>query len=334
MKTSELLRRKILETHVGAVLNKFRINKRRDCLFFGDIFMDYIRECEKAGHSESMFRTGKEWMGLYFDCLVPDVIKRLPDSIMSRAMEGVWKNHGLMDSFSMKCGRETVEIRTENEAITGKIGENEFSVGLFAGICSSVRDSEISVESVSQGSKSRYVFGLVGGRRPVESKGREKYNGLNFRENTGGTSLEDALRKNVLRLSGNMIYFRGKPMYAVENTLFHLVGRQGLMMDKITDLSFGFFNDVIEEDAGPTERMRLLKTMLQATGWGVVKIISRGKEASFHLFNPPFGLQRGEDNWDFLAHSVLGYLRAMDRRAELGGVERKPASLKISYRFE
>ncbi|NIO22720.1 MAG: hypothetical protein GTN38_01680 [Candidatus Aenigmarchaeota archaeon] len=333
MRISELFRKNILETGVGGVVNKLRIKKRRNSLFFGDIFIGYVRECEESGYSKEMMDIGRKWMFLYFGQLVPGTIKKLPLPILSRIMKRVWINVGLMEDFNIKMKNGMIEIETRKEAITGTIGRNQFSVGLFMGICNSLFDSGIDVVKVSQTRNlNRYVFRKDRNRKfRIRSKGKKTYDRLNCLKPVKGFTLHEALERKIFQLRGNRIYFRGGSVYTVESTLFHLVGEKKILADRIPEISYNFFRRVIDSKTTVTRKLGLIKILLQTMGWGVVKILERKKKIIFEIRNPPFGLQMERDNWIFLVNAVLGYLWILDKGFKLESAKHQGKLLEVVY---
>ena len=333
MKISELLRKKILEAEVGGVINRLKINKRRNSLFFGDIFTEYVKMCEHAGHSGDMMEIGQTWMQLYFSQLVPIAIKKLPLHMFSGIMRKVWTNLGMMEDFRMKKRGDIIEIVTRGEAITGAIGDNMFSAGLFLGICNSFFNSGIDIVSVTQRKEiSSYVFRKSGKKPPeVLPKDRKTYERLNYFKPINGLTLDKASRDRIFHLRENKIFFRGRPVYTVENTLYHLVGEKNIMAEEIAGISYRFFNAILDKGASDVSRLGLLKNLLHAMGWGLVKIITDDEKTVFEIMHPPFGLQKGADNWTFLINSILGFMRVADRRFAIESVRLHGKTLRVVY---
>ncbi len=332
MRMSELLRRKILESPPGGLLNKLRIGKRRDTLFFNDIFIDYIKMCGDAGYGGEMKEAGSKWMMLYFTEIVPASIKKLPLFVLGSIMRGVWADGGLMDDFKISEKNGLIEIKTRNEAITKVIGKNEFSVGLFTGICNILFNSEVDLTNVFQsGSSSSYVFRTRGTKPPrIEHKAKRMYDQLNALPSFEGSSITSALKHNVFKLRKNRIYFRNRLVYPVENTLFHLLGNIGILMDKVPEISYNFFKKTVEINSPPKGKLNLLKGLLQAMGWGSVKIIVK-KNILFEVRNPPYGIQKEKDNWNFLINSILGYLWLIDRNFKVKKIAASGKCVRITY---
>ena len=78
MQLSESLRRNVMETVVGGVLNKFKIKNRRNVLFFEDILANYVKGCEDAGYGEEMKAIGQKWCILIMNQLTTKPLRKLP----------------------------------------------------------------------------------------------------------------------------------------------------------------------------------------------------------------------------------------------------------------
>ncbi|RKZ28303.1 hypothetical protein DRQ26_01390, partial [bacterium] len=150
----------ILEVGVGSLINKLHLNKRRDVLFFGDIFVNYIKMCEIFGYKEEMKIIGQKWMNISLKNLLFGKIKKLPTSfLLNNIMKKIWINLGLMDNFHMNKRGDIIDIKTENEAITKTIGSNYFSLGLLIGVLNVIFDSHVEIiKSIQRHSFSEYTF--------------------------------------------------------------------------------------------------------------------------------------------------------------------------------
>jgi hypothetical protein len=316
MRLSESLRKGVMESLHGSLVSRIGIKRsRRLTLFFGDIFINYLKECEKFGYRDEMFSVGRTWMSLYFHVLVPSVMKSLPLSLLNIAMRKVWVNAGLMDDFSMEKEGDSLIIRTKNEAISRHIGENGFSVGLYMGIVNSLF-GEAEIAKVEQAIESNiYSFRITGRKfRSPEGKLKAEYDMLNKMKKMEGFTLSDAFRKKMLVLNeDNKIYFRERPLYPVENTVFHIIGNEGVLLEKVPEISCQFFSAVVDRDAPVEKRLLLLKTLLQVMGWGIIKMAVSEREIVVNIDSPPFGMQKEKENWEFLSSTILGYLWTIDK---------------------
>ena len=54
MKFAGSLRKNIMETIPGKILNKFKGRSSRSVVFFEDILANYIKECEARGYDEEL----------------------------------------------------------------------------------------------------------------------------------------------------------------------------------------------------------------------------------------------------------------------------------------
>jgi hypothetical protein len=333
MRLSESLRKGAMETFHGGIINRFKIKRRRDTLFFGDILSGYLKECERRGFREEMVSIGEEWMLLYFNSVVPPAMKKAPLFLLNMAMKRVWVNIGLMDDFRMEKRGDVVTIRTRNEALSRAIGENGFSVGLYVGILECIYGRKTRAVSVRQTiGDNVYVFRIGSEEcRIPEGRDKESYDRLNRPGKLKGMTLEYAFRNRILELTrDNRIRFRGRVVYPVENTVFHVIGSRGVCIDSVQDVSYGFFSGLVSSGTDES-RLVLLKTLLQAMGWGTVNIAVRKRGLEFGITNPPFGLQKQDDSWDFIARVILGYLWLSDRKFRIKSLGRKGRVLRIAY---
>ncbi|MCK4634367.1 MAG: hypothetical protein KAT37_00660 [Candidatus Aenigmarchaeota archaeon] len=334
MRLSYSLNKNIFEATVGSLVNKLHLSKRRDTLFFEDIFINYIKECEDAGHGEEMKRIGQKWMAVSFKTLMPSALERLPPVIiLNMFMKNVWINLGLMKNFHANKTGDIIEIRTENEAITKVIGNNYFSVGLFIGILNIIFGSQVDVIEVSQREIfSKYVFKIKHGNPyKINSKSKKTYDKLNYLAPIKGFTLRDSFKRNIFQLKeGNKIYFRDKSLYTVENTIFHLLGNSEILLERIPYISYDYFKEIIRKSSSK-EKFVLLKTLLQIMGWGIITVVYREDYIVVDIKNPPFGLQKEKDNWNFLIQTILGYLWVIDKKFNLGDVVETYKNIKITY---
>jgi hypothetical protein len=333
MRMSELFRKRVFQAGVGGSVTRTRSVNRRHTLYFSGIFINYIKACEDSSYTEEMREIGRKWMLLFFTNLVPGAAKKLPLFILNNIMRKMWIATNLMEDFHIKEKDGLIEIRTKKEAVTKAIGENQFSVGLFIGICNALFKSEVDIISIFQTrDQNKYVFRLR--NKPpckIKSKSKEDYERLNSLSSIKGFTLDYALKKKILHLKdGKRIFFRGRPVNLVENTLFHLIGNKNILFKTIPEISYNFFIDVIE-DSPPEKKLRLIKTILQIMGWGSIRILLEGSEIIFEIKNPPHGIQGERDNWNFLAMSILGYLWLLDRKIRIKDISESDRGLRITY---
>lgn len=320
MRLSESLRKNVFETTAGGITNKFRIKKRRTTLFFEDILALYIRLCESGGHPDEMFDAGKEWGALGTTKLGK---LRMFHSItlLNKVMNSVWNNIGLIDDFSVVKKGRLVTVRTRNEFITRVIGPSRFMEGFFAGCALSFLGREVRMAgSKASGGNATYVYEVLDGKSRVEGKDKETYNRMNSLPQSPGLTLKKSIEARVFSIRGNMIYFRGKSVIPVENTIFHILGARGILMDRVADISSAFFSGVLKEDATAEGRLLLLKNLMQTMGWCRMRIVRSGSAMRIEIDNLPVGLQKSKDNWAFLAFLIIGYIRAADKNLSMRSV--------------
>jgi hypothetical protein len=334
MRLSESLNKNIIEVTAGRLLNKFKIKSRRNVLFFEDILANYIKECEKAGYEREMERVAQNWCILTTKQLVPDYIKKLPFSLLFSILKIVWFNLGTIDDLKIVKNNNIVEIKTKNEAITRTIGKNECSKGFYAGILNVLSKSEVECIKAMQTRKScNYIYEIKDKHfREIKTKEKENYDKLNQLPNIKGITLKDALKANIFQLkNNNKLYFRGKSLWYVENTGFHILGNRKILLERIPHLSYNYFKNIIKKYSTDTEKLTLLKTLLQLMGWGIVKIISQEKKILFELSYLPYGLQMEKDNWNLLISTILGYLWLINKNFEIENIKEHHRKILITY---
>jgi len=334
MRLSESLRRNILRVGVGGIINRFKARERRDVLFFEDILANYIKECEDAGYEKEMEEIGRKWMNLVIIGLFPPAVRKLPITFLFNTIaRKIWKNLGLMDDLNVKKIGNTIIIRTKNEHTTRVIGKNAFVAGAFAGILNAVTNSETRcLKAVQTKKESEYTFSVEAAywkNPPI--KEIDKYRKLNHISERG-FSMKNAIERGILTIKeNNRLQFRDRSLITIENTLFHIFGSSNILMDKISEISYDYFNEIVKKDVEESNKLSLLKTIAQVTGWGEMKISRYDEEITITIENPPYGLQADEDNWDFLLHVILGFLWLLDRDFRTISLKKQYKRLIVKY---
>ena len=337
MRISELLLKNAFEITAGGFLSRFRIRKRRDTFFFEEIASEYVRRCDAAGHRAAMESIGHEWMTLFFRSLVSERMLSMPKGLLLNVvMRNIWMSGGLMDDFHATVRGDRLRIDTVNEGMTRAIGPNGLMEGFYHGIAEALFGSAAETLKARQTKTTcSYEFRFTK-KPPKLPPSREKavYDSMNRIEATSGVNIKDLLEKNVFRLRGNSMYFRGMRVAPVENTLFHLMGNRGIMLGEVEKISREAFIHNVRKDSSERERLALLKNLLHAMGWGAVSIIlDEGKGATFDIRNPHYGLQPGRDSWEFMARTILGYMQVTRRDARMKRIDESHRHLRIEYLF-
>jgi len=334
MKLSESLRKNIIETRVGAVVNKFKFHHRRDTLFFEDLLARYVIECEKEGFGEQIMEISRRWMLLYFTVLVPSPIKRIPKLfLLNSLMRKIWNSMGLIGDYHIEKEGDIVKIKTINEAITRTVGVNKLTVGFHMGIMEALFGLKANALSIRQDKEHcEYEFRLEGTLMPVAAKTKECYRTLNAMQPVEGYTLKDVLKmKLIVMKDDNRMYFRNSPISPVENTLFHMIGELNIMPENMPKISYEFFKEIVRKDADKESKLSLLKMLFQVMGWGMVTILVKSDGGIIiEIRNPPHGLAE-HDNWTYLFRTLLGYLWLVDRRLRLESIRERPGSVSCEY---
>jgi hypothetical protein len=335
MRLSESLRKNIMQTSPGGIINMFKISKRRDVLFFEEILAKYIKMCEDAGYKPQMRQIANEWGFLYVKNFLPEFMENLPKRILlNSVIRKVLMNIGLLGDLKADIKNGEITLSAYEEAMTRCIGENEFCIGLWEGVLSGLYRRDAEMLSARQSSeKSVYVFSLKDTPFDIESKGKGRYISMNRTFGENG-ELKRYLRMRVIVLKNNRMYFRRKSVVLGENTLFHLFGQKKILIDRIAEISHSCFRDIIDPGSSTDSKIALLKSILQVFGWGEIKIMYGTNSITVKIANPPYGIQKGEDNWIFLANTVLGYILLVDRKYRISSMKKSRWGLEISYSIE
>ncbi|MCX6814365.1 MAG: hypothetical protein NTY20_01805 [Candidatus Aenigmarchaeota archaeon] len=331
MRLSESIRRDILETRAEGIINKFKIYKRRNVLLFEEILANYIKACEDSGYKEDMNGIAKTWSFLYTKNFLPEFMFKMPKTVLlNRILKKVWINLGLLDDFKASIKDNTITFFSHNESITRCIGKNEFCNGLWEGVISGLygRYAE-SLSSQCSFPDCIYTYSLKDIPFNIESKSKNHYVNLN-KTFAGKGELQKYLKMKIIVLKGNHMYFRKKSVVIGENTIFHIFGSKNILMGKVPDISHLCFSAIIDSESTVNEKIFLLKNILEVFGWGKVKIIYGGNRIEIEISNPPFGIQKEEDNWTFFANMILGYIFLINRKASISEIN-FGKNLKILY---
>jgi hypothetical protein len=311
MRLSESLGRNVYSVTPGAILNKFKGHPRRNTLFFEDIIANYVKTCEDAGFSTEILRMGQEWVSTLTKELMIPALRHVPPVLFTNLIWGrVWVNIGMVSYIRAKEDGNLTILNTMEEVITRLIGKNHISIGGYMGVFNILYGCHFDCKSATQSREScEYVFERRDEKFDIKSKTKNEYLKLNSPGVIKGNTLKNILKNRTLLLKEkNRIYFRGKSVTPMENTILHIFGNYSILMDKIPEISYNFFKDIIEPDTSSEKKLRLIKTLLSAMGYGVINIIVEDDRLLFRIKNPPYGMQIGEDNWDFLIYTIQGYL--------------------------
>lgn len=334
MKFSFSLYKNIMKATVGGLAYKFKIKSRRHVLFFHEIFIEYLKECLKIGYKNELRLIGVKWGYLIMSELLPPGFKRLPKSIvLNSIMKKIWSNLGLIEDYRVEIKDNNIFVYTLNEVTTKSAGPNELMVGFHEGILSGLFGCQITCKSASQGHEiCEYVFELRNTYFKLESKGKSTYDKLNRYLEIEGFTLKDALKNSIFQLKEkNKIYFRGKEVYPIENTLFPLLGNSNILMDKLSYISYNFFKEIIDPTPSIEQKLSLIKTLLQCMGWGLIQITLKENEIIFEIKYPPYGLQFEKDNWNFILKVILGYLWLINKKFKIQKLKERTQKLVVTY---
>lgn len=335
MRLSVSIRKNLIQTNTGWITNRFKIKSRRNVLIFEEIIANYVKLCENSGHEAEIAEIGQKWMNLVMDRMVPNIFKRTPIFFLNNIMKKVWINLGLLSDLHAIKKNNKILIETREETVTRLIGKNECLTGFYAGILNVLFSSQVFCSKKIQTRKScKYFYELLDKKfSPLPSKKKEQYDRLNLSSGSKGITLKSALESGIFQLKedSNRILFRGKDLWYVENTGFHILGNRKILLDKVPKISYNFFRQIIIKKSSCDKKLNMIKTLLQSMGWGVVNIINKKNRILFEISNLPHGMQIEEDNWDFLVEVILGYMWLIDKKFRINDKKCKHGKLVITY---
>ncbi len=333
MRLSESLRKNIIDVSVGRVVNRFKLKERRITLFFEEILAYYIKKCEDAGYAKETRGIGKQWGFITTSCIMPKFLRKVPiTTLVNTVAKRVWINMGLIDDIRARKEGEKIIIKTKGEFITRCVGKNEFMSGARAGMIQACLGCSIKNEKLSK-SGEWFVYSFVTDKKPftVRTKKKSLYYKLNRLSKTSGITLKQALKKDIFHLKkNNRIYFRGRPLVNIENTVFHLIGDRAILMDKVAKISYDYFNGLIKKSSA-TKKLFLLKIILHAMGWGVINISYEKNKVRIRIDYPPYGFQTEKDNWKFLVNVILGYVWLINKKFRIKKFKEGCKKLEVLY---
>lgn len=334
MKLSHSIHKGVLESAVGSLINKFHFKPRRDTLFFDDITIRYLQECDKKNFDE-IRELVKKWMFVLFDSLLPPMLKGLPPVFFfNQFIKKIWLNLGYMEDLYLEKKGEKLFVTTKNERYLKTIGINSFTVGGFQGALALIFNHDADYIGVKKrGNNCTYEFRLKQARLVIPHKSMDNYLKSNEFQMPEGFTLKDALKFGIFKLEANKLYLRGTGISALENTYFHLLSQKKILFDKLAVFSYEYFKEVVDKKTSESEKIKFLKTLLQTMGWGVVIVFYKSKkDITVQIKHPPHGIQKEDDNWSFLNVTILGYLWLLNRKLKISSVKFKNETLEVSYR--
>jgi hypothetical protein len=339
LKLSTSLSKDVLQAVVGAVINRDRGGKRRYTLFFEEIFADYILAIENEGFRDESSSIARQWMRLAMNNIITSLPAKLPPKVfLNILLKNIWAQLGLMDDFKLTQQKGVVRIKTVREGVSRLIGPTVFLTGFYEGILNAVYGREVELTKCSQ-SKSicDYTYRLGGGDVIIQSKDKAEYRRLNSLDNLpegSGVNLKKAIRNKMFQLRDrNRLYFRSMPVGPIESSVFHLFGDKEILLDYVPEISKRCFSNALDYGfkPGDMENLNLLKSIMEAMGWGIFRI-QAADDIMFDVRNPPYGLQVSEDNWEFLMQAILGFIRVNDGGVQLDRVKTDYKHLVFSFR--
>ena len=334
MRFSESLQRNVIDTSFGGIFNRFKVRKRRDILFFEDIFAKYFSLCDDMGYSHEIRDIAREWMGTISPKFVSTRLQLIsPVKIVNSIGNVIWRNLGLLDSIKIAEKGRKISSVSKNEMITRLIGKNSFMIGCAEGILSSLYKTRINCIYHKQArDASIYEFDILEEEFDFPSKTGNKYEKLNMASNSEENIIRKALLKRLFTLRNNRIYFRDSSIIVAENTLFHLIGDKGLLLKSLPGISYEYFKQHVS-DSSHEGKLLLLKNIMRSMGWGTTAIFydPENLRIKVSIRNPPHGFQLGSDNWDFFIGVILGFLWLINTKFRVSEKTYHENTLRITF---
>lgn len=325
MKLSESLRKRIIAINPGKIISTFKAKPRRYVIFFEELLAEYIKACEDNGEGPIIDHICRDAIALVAVSIAPKTLRKLPFLwVLNKVARNIWISIGGADDVRATRKGNTVTVAIQNGMVTRYIGSNHFTTGLLNGILTMLSGKQvIYAGETSNGGWHEYHFTLTSTPwEEIVPKDKALYDQQNFSHHPTGFDLKDALRRGTISMKGNRLSFRGKSLVLMENTFFHLLSQRSAL-DHLSTLSFRFFSDLVSPHASQERKLLFLKTMLQFMGWGHLTSTRTPRSLVLTLRHLPFGLQREQDNWLFIAKVIEGYVRLVDPALSLSTMTTK-----------
>ncbi len=323
----------LLETGIGNIINKFKIHKRRDILFFEELISEYVKACRDNGFSDEMLKVGEEWGRLAAKTLIPSaILSRSVDKVYNDILSKVWKSIDLVRGLELKVKGDKVFLIVFGESGTRIIGENPIALGFHKGTIEAVLGKELKIlKSIQTPEQSYYEFEITDKKiGEIKSKHKKEYFQLN-KYYKKGFDVKQALKKRIITLKGNELFLRGKKLSPFENTYFHLFGIHSKGIELLVPVSEKFFEEMLVEESSEDEKLRFLKNLLQFMGWGEVKFLVEESKVTLLVEHPPYGFQKEKDNWLFLVKMTEGFLKAIYPKTRLSDYSFQQGRVTAKY---
>ncbi len=319
MKLSYLFYKGILETGVGSLINKFKIHRRRDILFFEELISEYVKKCDDNNLTENLLKIGEDWGKLAIKTIFPKSFFYFPlEEMYNKILRKVWISIDLVHDIKLVKKQNEIFLTTEYESGTRLIGKNPVSIGFHKGMLEGILGKKVKLIEAKQSKKRcSYRFKVLNEKaEEVEAKGKREYFSLN-KFNRKGFTTKEAIKSKVIRIKDDKLFLRGKRLLLFESTYFHLFGIYSKGIDLLPPIAEKFFNELVNAESTEDEKLRFLKHMLQFMGWGEISFLVTKDKVIMTVNHPNYGFQKKEDNWLFLIKMVEGFIKAIRKRTVL-----------------
>lgn len=312
MSWSTALYEKIIQTGPGLLLSRMKLGKRRVVLFPRDILADYFSACSLCGKEKSLYTHALDWSSLFCHARFPSWMGSLsPEWIVNHFLRHVWKKTGGITHIFLTRKGNLLSMRLTNELITQKMGPNVFTQGSIAGILQHVYRRKLAPASTSRDGESATYSYLLSDEKIIPNLSVKKENTLIFFQKSRGLDLQHALQNGLITAGPqNALLFRQTPLLMMENTFLHMIGNEKLELESISKASRNYFFPLIEKESSLSQRVVLLKSLLQSFGWGVPIFYFDENDIRLTIQNSPLPLVGVLFNPLFYLKTIEGYLCA------------------------
>ncbi len=332
MRLSESILKGLTEVRSGSLFNKFGVKKRRSVFFFEEILADYVLAGVRKKKSKQFEESGYKWLASGFPESIPTFVRTFPTSFMNTVVNRMHITTGAFDSLKVSVLKgDRIKIEVENPFTTRVHGKNPTERGCWRAMVSAIYGREaVCVHAKQSRKRSEFVFRLGKRWHPPKCKDRKTYLRLNREGVETGPNLSNLLSRKEFVLRDNNLCFKGHRLVYSENTTFHLAGIYCLLPKDLLRISEKFANRLFERTTRE-KKLKIVKALFEATGWGKLSVSIRGKRMVLKMVNPPYGFQIEKDNWVFFSLVFAGFLRREFPRIKLRGSKLSKHILSIFY---
>jgi|SRR3989344_5130017 len=321
MKLAHSLSKKVYNSSSGNNLNAYKIDKRRNTIFFSELLSGYfqiLRKHEKEKLREIIYK----WNRAVMQAVVPETLKQNVPNFFNKITKPIWVQLGSIDGMHSN-EKEDIFVSIENETITACLNETYFIEPLLEAIIDGIKKRKSKlIKSLIEGKKAEYHFSVSENEEPESFafKSKDEYLKKNQIKKFEGFSTSDALSKGFFNLNEkNQLFFRSKRLVAYETTLYQLLSIYDLHFEDFLETAENFYANVFDQDSKKEKIALTGKNLFEAMGWGkiLIKADENFNKIKINVHHLPYGIQKEKDSWKFLETNILAFLRVINPELEL-----------------